>query len=51
VHDIATTPDLILTEEDLVRKSAEIAAIVDGSGISDVISSFTYPICSAYGLE
>jgi hypothetical protein len=35
-----------LTAEDIVRVSAQIAAILDPTGISDVIGAYTYPKCS-----
>jgi hypothetical protein len=37
-----------VTEEDLIRMSAQIAAIVDTSGVADVVASYTYPKCSKY---
>ena len=46
--EAATTPGLISTAEDLARLSAEIAAIVDTSGVSATIAAFTYPKCSKY---
>jgi hypothetical protein len=42
------TANNAVTEEDLVRMSAQIAAIVDGSGVSATIAAYTYPKCSAY---
>jgi len=38
----ATTP------EDMARASAEMAAIVDPTGVSSVIAAYTYPKCSKY---
>lgn len=46
--EAATTPGLISTAEDLARLSAEIAAIVDTSGVSATIAAFAYPKCSKY---
>jgi hypothetical protein len=37
-----------VTEEDLVRAAAEIASIVDSSGVSATIDAYTYPKCSKY---
>ncbi|MBI1890665.1 MAG: DUF3421 domain-containing protein [Burkholderiales bacterium] len=37
-----------ITEEDIVRASAQIAAIVDSSGVSATIGAYTYPKCSKY---
>lgn len=38
----ATTP------EDMARAAAQIAAILDPSGVSDVVAAYTYPLCSKY---
>jgi hypothetical protein len=46
--EVVTATDLIFTAEDLARLSAEIAAIVDTSGVSATIAAFTYPKCSKY---
>jgi hypothetical protein len=46
--EVVTATDLMFTAEDLARLSAEIAAIVDTSGVSDVIGAYTYPKCSKY---
>lgn len=35
-----------VTSEDIVRVSAQISALVDPSGASDVIATYTYPKCS-----
>jgi hypothetical protein len=40
----------IVTAEDIARTAAQIAAIVDKSGVSDVIGAYTYPKCSKYYL-
>jgi hypothetical protein len=37
-----------VTEEDLIRAAAEIAAIVDMSGVSGTMGAFTYPKCSQF---
>jgi hypothetical protein len=37
-----------VTEEDLVRAAAQIASIVDSSGVSSTIEAYTYPKCSKY---
>ncbi len=36
-----------ITAEDITRISAEIAALIDPSGVSDVIAAYTFPKCSA----
>jgi hypothetical protein len=38
-----------VTEEDMIRAAAQIAAILDPTGISDTVASYTYPKCSKYG--
>lgn len=35
-----------VTEADMVRISAQIAALVDPTGIASVIQAFSYPKCS-----
>lgn len=37
------------TEEDMIRTAAQIAALIDTSGVSDTVASYTYPKCSKYG--
>lgn len=36
-----------ITAEDIKRISSEIAALIDMSGVSDVIAAYTFPKCSA----
>ncbi|HEX4951397.1 MAG TPA: hypothetical protein VFZ34_32365 [Blastocatellia bacterium] len=36
------------TEEDMVRAAAQIAAILDPSGVAGVVAAYTYPKCSKY---
>ncbi len=36
------------TEEDIARVSAQIAALVDPTGVADVVAAYTYPTCSKY---
>lgn len=43
---LAANPDK-LTDADILRMSAELAALVDPTGVSGVIASFSYPKCSA----
>lgn len=37
-----------VTEEDMIRAAAQIAAIADPSGVSSTVASYTYPKCSKY---
>ena len=37
-----------VTEEDMARAAAQIAAILDPSGVSSSVASYTYPKCSKY---
>lgn len=36
------------TEEDMARAAAQIAAIIDPSGVSSTVAAYTYPKCSKY---
>jgi hypothetical protein len=38
-----------VTEEDIARISAEIAALVDPTGAAATVAAYTYPKCSKYG--
>jgi hypothetical protein len=40
-----------VTEEDIARVAAQIAAVVDISGASGVVAAYTYPKCSKYALD
>lgn len=42
---LAADPSTVTTE-DIVRVSAQIAALVDPTGALDVVASYTYPKCS-----
>lgn len=35
-----------VTPEDIARVAAQIAALLDPTGVSGVISAYTYPLCS-----
>jgi len=35
-----------LTEEDMIRFAAQVAALLDPSGISDTVAAYTFPKCS-----
>jgi predicted lipid-binding transport protein (Tim44 family) len=35
-----------VTTEDIVRVSAQVASLIDPTGVSDVVGAFTYPKCS-----
>jgi hypothetical protein len=37
-----------VTEEDIVRAAAQIAAVLDPSGVSSTVGAYTYPKCSKY---
>lgn len=36
------------TEEDMIRAAAQMAAIIDPSGVASVVGAYTYPKCSKY---
>lgn len=38
----------ITTEEDMIRAAAQMAAILDPSGVASVVGAYTYPKCSKY---
>ena len=42
--------DEVVTEEDIIRIAAEIAAIADPTGVASTVAAYTYPVCSKYGL-
>ena len=42
--EVATTDDVVA--EDIVRVSAEMASLIDPSGVADVVAAYTYPKCS-----
>jgi hypothetical protein len=42
------TASNVITEEDIARASAQIASLVDSSGVSATIGAYTYPKCSKY---
>lgn len=37
-----------VTEEDMARMAAQIAAIMDPTGVADTVAAYTYPKCSKY---
>lgn len=41
----------VVTEADILRISAQIAGLVDPSGVADTVAAYSYPKCSAYGFE
>ena len=47
LYDAAKNPDAIA--EEIARKSAEYAAILDPTGIAGTVAAYTYPKCSKLG--
>lgn len=45
------TASNIVTEEDMARMAAQIASILDPSGVSSTVAAYTYPKCSKYGFS
>ncbi len=45
VETITADPTTV-SVEDMIRVSAQIAALADPTGISDIVSAYTYPKCS-----
>jgi hypothetical protein len=48
VHNVQLIDDDVVTEEDIIRISAEIAAIADPTGVAGAVAAYTYPKCSKY---
>ena len=40
------TAENAVTDEDMVRMAAQIASIMDPTGVSDTVAAYTYPKCS-----
>ncbi len=47
-YNASQTLSKAVTEEDMVRAAAEIAAIADPSGVASTVAAYTYPKCSKY---
>ena len=47
-YNASKTLDAAVTEEDMIRAAAQIAAIIDPSGVSSTVAAYTYPKCSKY---
>lgn len=47
-YDASQTLKNAVTEEDMIRAAAEIAAIADPTGIASTVAAYTYPKCSKY---
>ncbi len=47
-YKAANTAQNVVTEEDIIRLSAQILAIVDTSGVAATVGAYTYPKCSKY---
>jgi hypothetical protein len=47
-YKAVNTAQNVVTEEDMVRLAAQIAAIVDTSGVAATVGAYTYPKCSKY---
>lgn len=45
-YDISQEAQNAVTEEDMARVAAQIAAIVDPTGVASTVGSYTYPTCS-----
>ncbi|MDX1569924.1 MAG: hypothetical protein R3200_05510 [Xanthomonadales bacterium] len=48
VYDITQEVNSATTEEDMARVAAQIAAILDPTGVSATVAAYTYPVCSKY---
>jgi len=46
VNELSTVNTGKITAADIIRLSAQIAAIVDPTGIASTIENFSYPVCS-----
>jgi hypothetical protein len=47
-YNVTQAAQNAVTEEDMARVAAEIAAIVDPTGVSSTVAAYTYPKCSKY---
>ncbi len=47
-YNASQTLAAAVTEEDMARVAAQIAAILDPSGVSSTVAAYTYPKCSKY---
>ncbi len=43
--DVMTAKSEDVTIEDIVRVSAQIAGLVDPTGVADTVAAYTYPKC------
>lgn len=48
--DIAREAQDATTEEDMVRVGAQIAALLDPTGVASTVAAYTHPVCSKVGL-
>lgn len=44
--DVMTAKSDDVTAEDIVRVSAQIAGLIDPTGVADTVAAYTYPKCS-----
>jgi hypothetical protein len=47
-YNVTRAAETAVTEEDMSRVAAEIAAVIDPSGVSSTIAAYDYPKCSKY---
>lgn len=47
-YNASQTAKKAVTAEDLIRAAAQIAAILDPSGVAATVAAYTYPTCSKY---
>ncbi|MFK8015709.1 MAG: DM9 repeat-containing protein [Gammaproteobacteria bacterium] len=45
-YEIMGAAQNVTTEEDMVRLSAQIAALLDPTGVAGTVAAYTYPVCS-----
>jgi hypothetical protein len=48
VISVSDTAMSTVTEEDIARMSAQIASLIDPSGVTATVAAYTYPKCSKY---
>jgi hypothetical protein len=51
VDTVELMDEEVVTEADILRISAQIAAIADPTGVADTVAAYSYPKCSAYGFQ
>ena len=49
--EVAEADTTVMTEADYIRLAAEIASILDPTGVASVVAAYSHPKCSAIAAE